>query len=89
MTADGNQLTEPWPGYATKAEVHAWYSTASDGEKEAVNRVYRDYHAWQRDPANGWFGVDINPDRIQGVVRALAYQYNAPLKYCTYNILPK
>ena len=87
--AEENQLTEPWPGYATKAEVEAWYSTASDGEKAAVNQVARDYRAWQKDPANGWFGMNINPQHIQGVIRSLALQYNAPLKYCTYNILPR
>ena len=84
-----DQLNEPWPGYVTKAEVHAWYSTASDGEKAAVNQVYRDYHRWQKNPANGFWGMDVNPSYIQGVVRQLAQKYNAPLKWCTYNILPR
>ena len=87
--ADENQLTEPWPGYATKAEVHAWYSTASDGEKEAVNQVARDFRAWQDDPQNAWFGQSIREDTIQAKVRELAKKYNAPLRMCTYNLRPR
>ena len=84
-----DQLTEPWPGYRTKDEMEAWFPTASPGEQRAVSQVALHYQQWQRDPANGWFGMDINPDYIQGVVRRLAKEYNAPLKWCTYNILPR
>ena len=86
--ADENQLTEPWPGYATKAEVEAWYSTASPGEKSAVNQVARDFRAWQTNPQNAWFGQSIREDTIEAKVRELAKKYNAPLRYCTYNTNP-
>lgn len=87
-----DQLHEPWPfkgrDSLSKEEMNDWWANASEGQKNAMAHVYREYHDWQKNPANGWFGMDINPEYIQGVIRQLAAKYNVPLKYCCYNIYP-
>ena len=70
----------PW----TKPQVEAWYSTASDGEKESFDQAYLYYKAWRTSPQNAFFGETINPEVCKGKLVEAANKYGAyllPLSY--------
>ena len=84
--------TESLKPYATKAEVHAWFPNASDGEKAACSKVYKALREFKFAPDNAWFGQSINPAVLEGKVREYARQFGFPaeeMRMLTYNLIPK
>ena len=70
----------PWD----KPQVEAWYSAASDGEKKALDLAYKEYRDWRVNPAQAWFGVSIDPNRLKGKLVEVANKYGAYLPALSY-----
>ena len=74
-----------WPDPpVTKAQVEAWYSTATEGEKIAMGKFSKEYREWLTSLMN----VVKVLWEWQGKVRELAKKYQATWPYCTYNTKP-
>ena len=67
-----------------KERTRTWFSTATPGEAEACNKVAKGFHAWEANPANGWFGMDVDPNKRKSVLMALCQQYGCPYGPATY-----
>ena len=70
----------PWD----KSQIEAWESSATDGQKKALDQAYIEYKAWRTNPDQAWFGVSINPDRLKGKLVELANKYNCWLPALSY-----
>lgn len=78
--------------YATKQETHDWFSTASEGQKEAMGKIYKAMLDYKQSPQNAWFGQSINPANLERVLRGYARDYGLnpeALRMATYNLVPK
>ena len=82
------QCDVPWPAEISKADLEAWYSTATPGEAKAVSQAVNEVFCWRGNPNNGWFGASITPSRVQGVARDACRHYNvAELRLLNYKLM--
>ena len=70
----------PWD----KPQIEAWESAASPGEKKALDLAYKEYRDWRVNPAQAWFGVSIDPNRLKGKLVEVANKYGAYLPALSY-----
>ena len=85
---DGTQCDVDWPESITKADLSAWYSAATEGEKKAVECAYIEVANWRGALAHSFFGEAITPSRVQGVIRDACKHWNVPeLRLLTYDYM--
>ena len=73
----------PW----TKAQIEAWYSAATPGEKKAFDQAYTFYKSWRSNIQNAWFGQTINPEVCKGKLVEAANKFRAYLPPLSYKFM--
>ena len=68
----------------TKEHIEGWSSAASEGEKKAIGEVAIAFHKWEAQFSNGFFGMDVDPNKRKSVLMALCQQYQCHYGPATY-----
>ena len=71
-----------------KHEVAEYYETLTPGQKKDFNQAVKEFHDWQNNPDQGWFGVSITPARIKAKIQEISEKYNTSPGAMSYNAYP-
>ena len=71
-------LQKPW---ATRKEVNDAASSMQKHDLEAIELVDKDVREYMFSPQNGWFGQDVNPNNLDGVILDSAKRHGLDSSY--------